>query len=202
MPDNNDNAQKVTSIMKNTSLLLWLGSLALCLQDCRAFHERVARGNSFAERKPIIQQGDGRHASVALARHRSQTTTTTTTTTTALYASRQFRNVEEMLDSFQEELVLINFMAVNCGPCKLQKKELAAVSQTVGQDACKVLAIDTNRWPSVSSRFEVGKLPCLVAMKNGDVVFRLEGYTKAEDVVARVRSVQQQQQQQKQPYRV
>jgi len=111
---------------------------------------------------------------------------------TALYASRQFRDVEEMLDSFHEEMVLINFMALNCGPCRLQKKELASVSRVVGK-SLHMLAIDTNRWPDVSSRFEVGKLPCLVAMRNGQVLFRIEGYTKAEDVVAQLQSAQQQQ---------
>ena len=110
----------------------------------------------------------------------------------ALYASRQFRDVEEMLDSFHEEMVLINFMALNCGPCKLQKKELASVGRAVGK-SLHMLAIDTNRWPDVSSRFEVGKLPCLVALRNGQVLFRIEGYTKAEDVVAQLQSAQQQQ---------
>jgi hypothetical protein len=54
----------------------------------------------------------------------------------------------------------------------------------------QMLAIDTNRWPSVTSRFEVAKLPCLVAMKGGEILFRIEGLTTAEDVVERVRAVQ------------
>ena len=175
--------------MKNSLLLLLAFLASTCLHISLAFHERVGRGNSL-ERKPKIQTSSDAAAApqvlMALARHRRHQDATST----ALFASRQFRNVEEMLDSFHEELVLINFMAVNCGPCKLQKKELAAVSRAFGRDL-HMLAIDTNRWPSVSSRFDVGKLPCLVAMKNGDVLFRLEGLTKAEDVVAQVRSVQQ-----------
>jgi thioredoxin-like negative regulator of GroEL len=54
----------------------------------------------------------------------------------------------------------------------------------------QMLAIDTNRWPSVTSRFEVAKLPCLVALREGQILFRIEGLTTAADVVERVRAVQ------------
>ena len=173
--------------MKN-ALLLLVVLVVSCTNVSHAFHERVGRGNSIVQRKQSKEPQVRHLFSMTLARRRGEDTTS------ALSASRQFRNVEEMIDSFREELVLINFMAINCGPCRLQKKELAAVSRVVGEDL-HMLAIDTNRWPSVSSRFDVGKLPCLVALKNGQVLFRLEGYTKAEDVVAQVRSVQQQQHQ-------
>ena len=180
--------------MKRLIVLLLL--LVSCLQASQAFSEGVGRSrpSSFTEeRKPKQPPGNARHL---------QSTTTTRTTlgrrsdrASALFASRQFRNVEEMLDSFHDQdLVLINFMAVNCGPCRLQKKELASVSRSVAD--LPMLAIDTNRWPSVSSRFDVGKLPCLVALSKGQVVFRLEGYTAAKDIVAQVKSVQEQQQRQ------
>lgn len=175
--------------------------IATLLQNVNGFHERVAGGAALSRNANSSTSRNERvrgHCAIAenlVVKDRvgSHHQDTTRTTPSALYASRQFRNVEEMLDSFREELVLINFMAVNCGPCRLQKKELATVSRSVG-NSLHMLAIDTNRWPSVSSRFEVGKLPCLVAFKNGQILFRLEGYTKAEDVVERLRSVQEQHQ--------
>ena len=94
-----------------------------------------------------------------------------------------------MMEAFREdELVLINFGAVNCGPCRLQKKELALVQRRLPPKV-HLLAIDTNKWPAVGTRFSVGKLPCLVALRNGQVLFRLEGYTTADEVVARVQAM-------------
>jgi thioredoxin 1 len=99
--------------------------------------------------------------------------------------SSKFKNIEEMLDTFRAEPVLVSFTSGNCGPCQLQKKELAAVSQIVGS-GFKMFAIDTEKWPNVGSRFKVGKLPCLVVVKEGEVLLRLEGLTKAEDVLSRL----------------
>lgn len=189
--------------MKHLFILLLL-LLVSQWQVSQAFYEAVGRRSRTSS-----------SLSFERTRHLQSTTTTTTlgrrgcsfddktSTTTALLASRQFRNVEEMLSSFHDQdLVLINFMAVNCGPCRLQKKELKTVSRSVAD--LHMVAIDTNRWPSVSSRFDIGKLPCLVALSKGQVVFRLEGYTAAKDIVAQVKSVQHQHQQQKshQQYRL
>jgi thiol-disulfide isomerase/thioredoxin len=99
--------------------------------------------------------------------------------------SSKFKNIEEMLDTFRAEPVLLSFTSVNCGPCKLQKKELAAVSEIVGS-GFKMFAIDTEKWPNVGSRFKVGKLPCLVVVKEGGVLLRLEGLVTAEEVVSRL----------------
>jgi thioredoxin-like negative regulator of GroEL len=100
----------------------------------------------------------------------------------------KFKNIEDMLDTFRAEPVLVSFTSINCGPCKLQKKELAAVSQIVGSDF-KMFTIDTEKWPHVGSKFKIGKLPCLVVVKEGEVLLRLEGLIKAEEVVSRLRPI-------------
>jgi thiol-disulfide isomerase/thioredoxin len=99
--------------------------------------------------------------------------------------SSKFKNIEDLLETFRAEPVLVAFTSVNCGPCKLQKKELATVSQIVG-NGFKMFAIDTEKWPHVGSRFKVGTLPCLVVVKEGEVILRLEGLTKAAEVVSRL----------------
>jgi hypothetical protein len=47
----------------------------------------------------------------------------------------------------------------------------------------KVLSIDTEKFPHVGTRYEIGKLPCLLFMKDSKVLLRLEGLTKAEALV-------------------
>jgi thioredoxin-like negative regulator of GroEL len=92
-----------------------------------------------------------------------------------------------MVEAFRTEPILVlAFTAVNCGPCQLQKKELKAVMTARPQ--FKMLAIDTDKWPHVGSKFAVGKLPCLVVMTDGQVRLRLEGLTKAEVLQEHVRN--------------
>lgn len=107
----------------------------------------------------------------------------------ALNASRssKFKNFEEMLDAYASEPVLIYFTSMMCGPCKLQKQELSAARKMMDREL-KILAIDTEKWPHVGSRFEVAKLPCLLVMKDKQVLMRLDGLTKAEDLLKQVHS--------------
>ena len=53
----------------------------------------------------------------------------------------------------------------------------------------KMFSIDTERWPQIGTRFAISKLPCLVVVRGGEVVLRLEGLMKAKDVVEQVRTL-------------
>lgn len=98
---------------------------------------------------------------------------------TRLFAgSVTFKNMDDMLDSFKEEALLVSFHADNCGPCRLQKRELSQVAKLI-----RVVAIDTEKWPAVGSRFGVRKLPCLVIMKGGAVLAKLEGLSMADTIM-------------------
>lgn len=116
----------------------------------------------------------------------------------------KFKNVEELLDAHcgPNDTLLIVFTAIHCGPCKLQKHELATFQQKLGKQQrpsasatpsaslaaapIKLLAIDADKWPGVGKRFAVSKLPCLVLVQDKQVVARLEGLTSADALVERV----------------
>lgn len=118
--------------------------------------------------------------------HQTTNLSRTSPSSSRLHASVQFKNVEAMLDNFRDEPVLIAFTAINCGPCKLQKKELVTVQKDLSK-LITMVAIDTDRWPSVGSKFQVGKLPCLVALRNGQVLLRMEGLRTAEEITSSLR---------------
>jgi len=108
--------------------------------------------------------------------------------TTAQHAAVKFKNLEQVLDTFREEPVVIYFSTSMCGPCRLMKKEVATVKEMVG-DELKMFSIDTEKWPQVGSRFKIARLPCLVVVRGGEVKLRLEGVNSAETVVEKVRSL-------------
>lgn len=107
--------------------------------------------------------------------------------TSSQLTAYKFKNVDDMLNSFREEPVVFYFTSNSCGPCRLQKKELDHVRELVGAEfAFKVVSIDTIKWPHVGTQFAIGKLPCLLLMKDKEVLVRLEGLTKAEELVEKV----------------
>lgn len=91
-----------------------------------------------------------------------------------------------MITSYADKPLILAFHAVNCGPCKLQKKELATL-RNMGL-GFQMVAIDTNKWPHIGSRFNVGKLPCTVIVKNGEMQLKMEGLISANVLAEQIRS--------------
>jgi thiol-disulfide isomerase/thioredoxin len=107
----------------------------------------------------------------------------------ATRASTKFRNFDEVLSTYHGEPLMVIFTAVNCGPCRLMKKEMNHLSSLMGEKRFKMVAVDTEKFPHVGSRFEVAALPCLLIVQNGEPILRLEGVVKAEEVFERVRTI-------------
>lgn len=97
-------------------------------------------------------------------------------------AAVKFRNFEEMLNTFHDKPVLVSFHTRYCGPCKLMKKELRAVRDEMG-DHVHVFAVDTEKWPSLSARYNVAGLPTLVIFYRGEILHRIEGVETADNLV-------------------
>jgi thioredoxin-like negative regulator of GroEL len=148
--------------MKN-SLLLALLLLSLC-DTAQGFHSRP---------EPIRKRT--RNATPGSANPN-----------TPLRQTAKFKNLEEVFTSYQEEPLMVIFTAVNCGPCRLMKKELKQVKDQV---SLKMFAIDTEQYPHVGTRFQIAALPCLLVVRNGEPILRIEGVQKAEQVVEQIHSI-------------
>jgi thiol-disulfide isomerase/thioredoxin len=137
----------------------------------------------------------------------SLVTPTTSTISLNAKAKLRYRDAEEMLQILQRDdssLIVLLFTAVNCGPCRLQKRELQrlndarkskleqitdsqevhshSIERELDRLPLKVLTIDTERWPHVGSKFQVGKLPCLFLFRGSETIQRLEGLVSAEEI--------------------
>ena len=75
-----------------------------------------------------------------------------------------------------EGLVLIDFWATWCGPCKMQAPVLEQLDAECG-DSVKICKIDVDEQPALARKFRVMSIPTLIVLQDGQIKASRVGYT-------------------------
>ena len=73
-----------------------------------------------------------------------------------------------------DQPVLVDFHAEWCGPCKAMTPAISAIGKEV-QGKARVLKMDIDRNPAISSKFNVQAVPTFIIFKKGAAVWRHSG---------------------------
>ena len=87
----------------------------------------------------------------------------------------------------KEGLVLVDFWATWCGPCRMQAPILEKLSEELSEDELKILKMDVDENPETARAFGIMSIPTLLFKKDGQVVKQVAGvHTAAQikDIVA------------------
>lgn len=88
-------------------------------------------------------------------------------------------------DVLQEKgLVLVDFSATWCGPCKAIQPKLEELSSEMKE--VKILKVDVDNNPQTPSEYGVRSVPTLILFKEGKPVDQLLGNQSKEDIEAMI----------------
>ena len=80
-------------------------------------------------------------------------------------------------------LVLVDFWATWCGPCKMQAPVLDALDAEMG-DKVKICKVDVDAEMQIARKFRVMSIPTLVVLEAGKVKATRVGYTDLDGLKA------------------
>ena len=73
-----------------------------------------------------------------------------------------------------DEIVLIDFFATWCGPCKMMSPILDQLKKRSGNKV-RILKVDVDKNPKIAASYQVRGVPTLVLMKSGAILWRQSG---------------------------
>lgn len=72
------------------------------------------------------------------------------------------------------QLVLVDFYATWCGPCKSMHPVLQELKQRLG-DQIRILKIDVDRHQNTAAQYRIQSVPTLMLFRNGQTLWRQSG---------------------------
>ncbi|PQV50454.1 thioredoxin [Jejuia pallidilutea] len=85
------------------------------------------------------------------------------------------------------EIVLIDFFADWCGPCKMLAPILKDVKKELG-DSVKIIKIDVDKNQALAAKHQVRGVPTMLLFKNGKQVWRQSGVLQKNDLISIIKS--------------
>ena len=82
-------------------------------------------------------------------------------------------------------LVLVDFWAPWCGPCKMIAPVLEDLDSEIG-DKVKIVKLDVDENQETASKFGVMSIPTLIVLKDGEVVDKVVGFQPKEALAERL----------------
>ncbi|TDQ21953.1 thioredoxin [Tenacibaculum caenipelagi] len=86
-----------------------------------------------------------------------------------------------------EKLVLVDFFADWCGPCKALAPILKQVKEELG-DTVKIVKIDVDKNQLLAVKYQVKGVPTMILFKNGIPIWRQSGVLQKNDIINIIKS--------------
>ena len=88
---------------------------------------------------------------------------------------------EEFNNLVSSGIVLVDFYATWCGPCKMLAPVLERISTSRAD--FDIAKIDVDQSQNLAYKYDVQVVPTIVIFKNGNVMNRLEGFLSESEII-------------------
>lgn len=85
------------------------------------------------------------------------------------------------------QMVLVDFFADWCGPCKMLAPILKDVKEGLG-DSIKIVKIDVDKNQPLAGKYQVRGVPTMLLFKNGKQVWRQSGVLQKNELISIIKS--------------
>ena len=96
------------------------------------------------------------------------------------------QNLEQLLKS--SSVVVVDFWATWCGPCRMLAPTVEEVSDLMEGKAV-VAKCNVDEVREVAMKYRIMSIPTLIYFKNGEVVDKTVGVVSKEDIVSKINSL-------------
>ncbi len=86
---------------------------------------------------------------------------------------KHIENIEQFNEEIKGKLVLVDFFADWCGPCKMLAPELVKLDEEVD---IRIVKVNVDELPALARQFRVMTIPTLMLYRNGEFVKRESAY--------------------------
>ena len=92
-------------------------------------------------------------------------------------------------DAIASGVILVDFWATWCGPCRMQGAVLDKLAPELG-DKARIGKVNVDDNQALAVQFRVQSIPALFLFKDGEVVKEFNGLTRAADLLAAIDAAQ------------
>lgn len=90
-------------------------------------------------------------------------------------------NNEEFRGEISEGVVLVDFFATWCGPCKMLAPVLENLSEEMNGKV-KIIKVDIDQSPALADEFRIVSVPTMILFKNGEAAEQMVGFLPKERI--------------------
>ena len=84
-----------------------------------------------------------------------------------------------------DQLVLVDFFATWCQPCKMIHPILEQVKDVLGE-RIRIIKVDVDKYGVTASQYRIQSVPTLMLFKQGEVLWRTSGVVQKSEVLATI----------------
>ncbi|MFW3406878.1 thioredoxin [Aliarcobacter butzleri] len=85
-------------------------------------------------------------------------------------------NRNNIKENIQEGVVLVDFWAPWCGPCRMLAPAIDQLAEEF-ENKAKICKVNTEEEPDLTSEYQVRSIPTILFFKNGEIVDQMIGTT-------------------------